>query len=214
VWPPVITNGAPIASVSLSSAKLGTTSRSDGTTEVTYNGHPLYTFAGDSSPGAASGEGNQGFGAEWDAFRPPVTTSKMGIARTTHVSDRPLTGNCGAVRLEVTAPKPRQTPPGLHSPKAISLRAIGRRTQSAEHFSFGIAQRPSGSTRIRRALAKSANEAPRLRPPTLLPAPGRSRRREPESHEWFATNVIAGSARRLAIAMANQTVTRRGAAGG
>jgi len=65
-WPPVITKGTPIASAGVSSAKLGTTKRSDGTTEVTYNGHPLYTFVGDSSPGEATGEGNQGFGAEWD----------------------------------------------------------------------------------------------------------------------------------------------------
>jgi predicted lipoprotein with Yx(FWY)xxD motif len=67
-WPPVITKGAPIAAAGLSSAKLGTTQRSDGTTEVTYNGHPLYTFVGDSSPGEATGEGNQGFGAEWDVL--------------------------------------------------------------------------------------------------------------------------------------------------
>jgi predicted lipoprotein with Yx(FWY)xxD motif len=65
-WPPVITKGAPIASAGVSSAKLGTTRRSDGTTEVVYNGHPLYTFVGDSSPGDTTGEGNQGFGAEWD----------------------------------------------------------------------------------------------------------------------------------------------------
>ena len=65
-WPPVITNGAPIASAGVSSAKLGTTRRSDGTTEVVCNGHPLYTFAGDSSPGETTGEGNEGFGAEWD----------------------------------------------------------------------------------------------------------------------------------------------------
>ena len=65
-WPPVTTKGAPIASAGLSSAKLGTTRRSDGTTEVVCNGHPLYTFAGDSSPGETTGEGNQGFGAEWD----------------------------------------------------------------------------------------------------------------------------------------------------
>ena len=65
-WPPVITKGAPIASAGVSSAKLGTTRRSDGTTEVVCNGHPLYTFAGDSSPGETTGEGNEGFGAEWD----------------------------------------------------------------------------------------------------------------------------------------------------
>ena len=65
-WPPVTTEGAPIASAGVSSAKLGTTRRSDGTTEVVCNGHPLYTFAGDSSPGETTGEGNEGFGAEWD----------------------------------------------------------------------------------------------------------------------------------------------------
>jgi predicted lipoprotein with Yx(FWY)xxD motif len=65
-WPPVITNGAPVAGAGVSSAKLGTTKRGDGTHEVTYNGHPLYTFVGDSSPGQATGEGNPGFGAEWD----------------------------------------------------------------------------------------------------------------------------------------------------
>jgi predicted lipoprotein with Yx(FWY)xxD motif len=67
-WPPLITNGTPIAGPGLSTSKLGTTKRSDGTTEVTYNGHPLYTFVGDNSPGQTIGEGNQGFGAEWDVL--------------------------------------------------------------------------------------------------------------------------------------------------
>jgi predicted lipoprotein with Yx(FWY)xxD motif len=65
-WPAVITNGAPVAGAGVSGAKLGTTKRSDGTTEVTYNGHPLYTYIGDSSPGQATGEGSLEFGAEWD----------------------------------------------------------------------------------------------------------------------------------------------------
>jgi predicted lipoprotein with Yx(FWY)xxD motif len=68
VWPPVTTKGAPIAGPGVSASKLGTAKRSDGTTEVTYNGHPLYTYVGDSSPGQATGEGNQGFGAEWDVL--------------------------------------------------------------------------------------------------------------------------------------------------
>jgi predicted lipoprotein with Yx(FWY)xxD motif len=48
-----------------SASKLGTTKRHDGTTEVTYNGHPLYTFSGDSAPGQTAGQGSDGFGAEW-----------------------------------------------------------------------------------------------------------------------------------------------------
>jgi predicted lipoprotein with Yx(FWY)xxD motif len=67
-WPPLITNCKPIAGPGLSASKLGTTKRSDGTTEVTYNGHPLYAFVGDRTPGQATGEGNQGFGAEWDVL--------------------------------------------------------------------------------------------------------------------------------------------------
>lgn len=68
VWPPLTTNGKPTAASGVSAAKLGTTKRSDGRTEVTYNGHPLYTFAGDSAPGQTTGQGNQGFGAEWDVL--------------------------------------------------------------------------------------------------------------------------------------------------
>jgi predicted lipoprotein with Yx(FWY)xxD motif len=67
-WPPLITNGKPLAGPGLSAAKLGTTKRSDGTIEVTYGGHPLYTFVGDSAPGQTTGEGNHGFGAEWDVL--------------------------------------------------------------------------------------------------------------------------------------------------
>jgi predicted lipoprotein with Yx(FWY)xxD motif len=65
VWPPLITTGRPTAGSGVSAAKLGTTKRSDGTAEVTYNGHPLYTFAGDRAPGQTAGQGSDGFGAEW-----------------------------------------------------------------------------------------------------------------------------------------------------
>jgi predicted lipoprotein with Yx(FWY)xxD motif len=67
-WPPLTTTGKPVAGPGLSASKLGTTKRQDGTTEVTYNGHPLYTFVGDRAPGQTVGEGNQGFGAEWDVL--------------------------------------------------------------------------------------------------------------------------------------------------
>ena len=44
-WPPVLTNGAPIAAGDVKIELLGTTKRTDGTTQVTYNGHPLYFYA-------------------------------------------------------------------------------------------------------------------------------------------------------------------------
>jgi predicted lipoprotein with Yx(FWY)xxD motif len=65
VWPPLTTDGKPVAGAGLSGAKLGTTKRSDGTTEVTYNGHPLYTYVGDGTPGQTTGQGLDDYGAEW-----------------------------------------------------------------------------------------------------------------------------------------------------
>lgn len=44
-WPPVLTDGAPQATGGVNNELLGTTNRTDGTTQVTYNGHPLYYYA-------------------------------------------------------------------------------------------------------------------------------------------------------------------------
>ena len=63
--PPLTTTGKPVAGDGVSAAKLGTTRRADGTSEITYNGHPLYRFAGDTAAGQTSGQGVDGFGAEW-----------------------------------------------------------------------------------------------------------------------------------------------------
>jgi predicted lipoprotein with Yx(FWY)xxD motif len=65
-WPPALTGGKPKAAGGAVSSRLGTTKRSDGTTQVTYAGHPLYTFVLDKNkPGATKGEGVDAFGAEW-----------------------------------------------------------------------------------------------------------------------------------------------------
>src|SRR5689334_5934069 len=64
-WPPLLTTGKPKVSGSAKSKLLGTTKLSDGTTQVTYNGHPLYYFIQDKKAGDTKGEGVDGFGAEW-----------------------------------------------------------------------------------------------------------------------------------------------------
>jgi predicted lipoprotein with Yx(FWY)xxD motif len=64
-WPPVTTTATATAAGSANASDIGTITRSDGTKQVTYDGHPLYYFAGDSGPGSASGQGSDGFGATW-----------------------------------------------------------------------------------------------------------------------------------------------------
>jgi predicted lipoprotein with Yx(FWY)xxD motif len=59
-WPPVTTTGKPTAAEGASAADLGTTKRKDGTLQVTYKGHPLYTFTGDKEPGEANGNESEG----------------------------------------------------------------------------------------------------------------------------------------------------------
>lgn len=65
-WPPVTTKGAPHATGGVAQGLLGTTTRGDGTTQVTYHGHPLYYFIADTAAGMATGEGINAFGARWD----------------------------------------------------------------------------------------------------------------------------------------------------
>jgi predicted lipoprotein with Yx(FWY)xxD motif len=64
-WPPLTTKAAPIGSAGVQSAMLATITRSDGTKQVAYDGHPLYFFAGDTGAGTTTGQGNNGFGAKW-----------------------------------------------------------------------------------------------------------------------------------------------------
>lgn len=67
-WPPVI--GKPHASGGARASDLGTIIRLDGTTQVTYKGHPLYTFVKDRDDGDTYGQGSTAFGADWYVLNP------------------------------------------------------------------------------------------------------------------------------------------------
>jgi predicted lipoprotein with Yx(FWY)xxD motif len=68
VWPPVTGKGA--AHGGAVSSDLGTITRSDGTVQVTYKGHPLYYFVKDKDDGDAYGQGLKEFGASWYVLKP------------------------------------------------------------------------------------------------------------------------------------------------
>lgn len=70
VWPPVTSTGAATAAGAANSADLGTITRADGTTQVTYKGHPLYFFAKDKDSGDSYGQGVKGFGSDWYVIAP------------------------------------------------------------------------------------------------------------------------------------------------
>jgi len=63
-WPPLLADGAPSGGEGVDESLLGTIERADGSMQVTYNGHPLYTYAADSAPGDTTG---QGVGDVWYA---------------------------------------------------------------------------------------------------------------------------------------------------
>ncbi|HTD49444.1 MAG TPA: hypothetical protein VK771_02525 [Acidimicrobiia bacterium] len=67
LWPAVVAPGAAIVGTGLSASKLAVDLQADGSHQVAYNGHLLYTFAQDTAPGDAKG---QGLGHIWFALSP------------------------------------------------------------------------------------------------------------------------------------------------
>jgi predicted lipoprotein with Yx(FWY)xxD motif len=75
-WPPLIAKSKPRAASGAKASLLGTTKRADGRRQVTYKGHPLYTFVKDTKKGQTNGEGVDAFGALWWAVSPAGATVK------------------------------------------------------------------------------------------------------------------------------------------
>jgi len=66
-WPPSLQRGKATAGPGVKKSLIGTTKRSNGSVQLTYNKHPLYTFALDKKSGQTNGEGQLAFGARWYA---------------------------------------------------------------------------------------------------------------------------------------------------
>jgi predicted lipoprotein with Yx(FWY)xxD motif len=64
-WPPLVTSTKQVSEAGLKMSMLGTTKRTDGKLQVTYNGHPLYRYDDDKGPGQHHGQGLKEFGAKW-----------------------------------------------------------------------------------------------------------------------------------------------------
>jgi predicted lipoprotein with Yx(FWY)xxD motif len=79
-WPP-LTGSSASAMSGAQAAMVGTITRSDGTKQVTYDGHPLYYFKEDTKAGQTTGQGFNNFGAKWWLVAP---------------SGQPITGSGGA----------------------------------------------------------------------------------------------------------------------
>ena len=74
-WPPLLTNGTPVAGMGVDSTKFGTTTRADGTMQVTYSGWPLYYYAKDQNPGDTNGDG---VGSVWYLISPAGSKAVSG----------------------------------------------------------------------------------------------------------------------------------------
>jgi predicted lipoprotein with Yx(FWY)xxD motif len=81
-WPPLRARGTPTVGSGAKASLVATTMRSDGKAQVTYNGHPLYTFSGDEKAGDTNGEGVNAFGGNWYVVDPSgnqiVTSTSTG----------------------------------------------------------------------------------------------------------------------------------------
>jgi predicted lipoprotein with Yx(FWY)xxD motif len=69
-WPPLTSEGEPVAGDGVDATLLGTITRDDGTTQVTYNGRPLYLFHEDTAAGDTNGQGVEDAFGQWFLVSP------------------------------------------------------------------------------------------------------------------------------------------------
>jgi predicted lipoprotein with Yx(FWY)xxD motif len=111
-WPPLVAAGAATATSGANAALLGTSRRADGTTQVTYNGHPLYRFVKDQNAGETNGQGVTAFGGSW--FAVTVAGNQAGHQSSSkapsQASPAPAAPAAPTPTTEAPAPKPAPEP--------------------------------------------------------------------------------------------------------
>jgi predicted lipoprotein with Yx(FWY)xxD motif len=115
-WPPLRAGHKPTAGRGARASLLGTTRRSDGKPQVTYHGHPLYTFVMDTKAGETKGEGFTAFGGRWFAVSPAgkqVSKRHSKSARGASSSTAPAPA---ATPAATPAAPPAQTPAPTSTP--------------------------------------------------------------------------------------------------
>jgi predicted lipoprotein with Yx(FWY)xxD motif len=126
-WPPLLATGKPTAGTGLTASKLGTTTRSGGTRQVTYNGHPLYLFIKDHKPGDVKGQGVVAFGAAWYVVSPTgrqITSQAAGHATgasSSHSASASTTTTApqsASASTTTTAPQSASPPAATPAPPA------------------------------------------------------------------------------------------------
>ena len=118
LWPPVLVKkGTPLSKIEhgLKASRLGEIRRSDGTLQLTYEGKPLYRFAGDKLPGQRKG---QGFERVWSvalvtpaAASAPIVTAPTSAPTTAPAAASTPPASSGSGSPPATSPQPTSPPP-------------------------------------------------------------------------------------------------------
>ena len=98
-WPPLLAKSTPQLTGGLNAADVSLITRSDGSDQVAYMGHPLYYFVADTRAGMTSGEGSDGFGAKWWLVAPSgseITTGGSAASASSTGSSNPSTAGASS----------------------------------------------------------------------------------------------------------------------
>ena len=124
-WPPLRAGRKPTVGRGAKASLVGTTERSDGKPQVTYNGHPLYTFIKDTKAGDTNGEGLTAFGGRWFAVSPagkqiPARPSQSAGGASASPAPAPAPAAAATPAPPPPTPAPASTSTSTPAPKPPS----------------------------------------------------------------------------------------------